>query len=72
MNVVKEHRQAHRFTLEELADLSEVSESMLSFIERGLRRPGPKTKVALARALGVRVRDLFPADESDVERGCEA
>ncbi len=49
----------------ELADLAGCSQGLVSFIETWARRPGPDVRVALARALGVRVRDLFEVDEID-------
>jgi transcriptional regulator with XRE-family HTH domain len=44
----------------ELADLAGISTAMVSMIETGDRDPGPATKVRIARALGVRVRDIWP------------
>jgi transcriptional regulator with XRE-family HTH domain len=55
---------------DELADLAGISPAMVSLIESWSRNAGPRTKVALARALGVRVRDLFEPDalpENEVE-----
>jgi DNA-binding XRE family transcriptional regulator len=42
---------------------------MVSMIETGERDPGPATKVRIARALGVRVRDIWPppAEPTDDE-----
>jgi transcriptional regulator with XRE-family HTH domain len=47
----------------ELADIAGISTAMVSMIETGERNPGPTTKIRIARALGVRVRDLFPPPE---------
>jgi transcriptional regulator with XRE-family HTH domain len=55
-------RQTNGVTLEEIADLSGVSVPMLSRVERGQRRLSAMARIRLARALGVRVRDLFPAE----------
>jgi transcriptional regulator with XRE-family HTH domain len=49
----------------ELADLAGVTQAHLSYIENRQRNPGPRVQVALSRALGMRVRDLFPVDEID-------
>ena len=46
-----------------MADLSGLSPALISMIESGQRNPGPRTKIAIARALGVRVRDVFPVPE---------
>ncbi len=53
-------REAHGLTLEELSDLTGLSIAMLSRAERGEREITPLRRVALARLLKVRVRDLFP------------
>jgi transcriptional regulator with XRE-family HTH domain len=52
----------HAATVTDLADLTGYSVSYLSLIARGKREPTPLTKLAIARALGERVRELFPAD----------
>jgi transcriptional regulator with XRE-family HTH domain len=56
-------RVRHGLTLSEVADLTGVSAAMLSRVERGERTLSPMTRVRVARALGVRVRDLFEVDE---------
>ncbi len=55
-------RQAHRLTLEDVADLTGYSPAMLSRVERGQRRLAPVARVRFARSLGVRVRDVFPLE----------
>lgn len=55
-------RQRQGMSLREVADLTGVSESMLSLVERHLRALSPISKVRLARLLRVRVRDLFEID----------
>ncbi len=54
---------------EELADLTGLSASMVSRVERGLRTLLPMTRVRVARRLGVPLRAIFdvepvPEDES--------
>jgi transcriptional regulator with XRE-family HTH domain len=44
----------------ELAGLADITESMVSLIERGLRDPSIEVKMRLARALGRQVHQLFP------------
>lgn len=57
---LREWRERHRLTLADISDLTGVSIAMLSRVERGQRRLAPMTRVAIARRLGVAVRDLFP------------
>jgi transcriptional regulator with XRE-family HTH domain len=54
-------RVANDFTQNDVAGLAGVSEPLISLIESGQRNPGPRTKVAIARALGVKVGEIFPA-----------
>jgi transcriptional regulator with XRE-family HTH domain len=57
----------------ELADLAGISTAMVSMIETGEREPGSATKVRIARALGVRVREIWPRpDEPTDEEIAEA
>lgn len=58
-------RLAQGLTMAEVADLTGFSPSMLSRLERGERVPIPRTKVLIARALGVSIRDLFDVDLVD-------
>ena len=50
-------------SLDEAADLTGMSKSMLSRVERGERELAPMSKVRVARRLGVRVSDLFEVEE---------
>jgi transcriptional regulator with XRE-family HTH domain len=43
-----------------------ISSATVKRVERGRVRPHPATRVALARALGCRVADLFPDHEENV------
>jgi transcriptional regulator with XRE-family HTH domain len=54
-------RERHGLKLEEVADLLGVSSSYLSRIERGERRLRALDQVRVARVLGERVGELFPA-----------
>ncbi len=58
-------RQAHGWTLDDLASRSHVGASTISRIETGERRLALDQLVTLAQALGVTVDDLL-ADEDDV------
>jgi transcriptional regulator with XRE-family HTH domain len=61
-NRVRLWRATAGYTLEEVADLTGISASVLSRVERGQRGLKPETKVRMARCLGVPVRDLFPPE----------
>ena len=63
MSNLRQWRTVHGLTLEELSDLTGLSVSMLSRAERGKRQLAPLRRVAMARRLGVRVRDLFPVPD---------
>ena len=52
-------RDEQGFTQEQLASLARIHVTYLSGIERGVRNPSLRTLRALARALGVRVGNLF-------------
>lgn len=53
-------RQAKGFTQEQLAEKIRVSATWIGYIEAGLRIPNLKLIYKIARALDVKVRDLFP------------
>ena len=73
-NKLRTWRTEQRLTLEEVTDLTGISASMWSRVERGERQLSPQMKVLVARRLGVRVRELFPLeeephDEKDSDQG---
>lgn len=53
-------RKERGFTQEQIADKIRVSVTWLGYIEAGTRIPNLKLLYKIARALGVRVSDLFP------------
>jgi transcriptional regulator with XRE-family HTH domain len=53
----------HGLTITDVAGLSGYSVPYLSLISRGKRTPPPHAKVAIARAVGARVGDLFTSEE---------
>ena len=59
-------RRKNRLALEDAADLTAHSISMLSRVERGERNLSPQAKVILAKRLGVRIRDHFPVQQCDL------
>jgi transcriptional regulator with XRE-family HTH domain len=56
-------RLANGYTLEEVADLTGYSVSMLSRAERGERVFSPNAKIRVARCLGVRIAELFEVEQ---------
>lgn len=65
-------RRSRGLTLREVSDLTGVSVSMLSRVERGEREMSPITKLHLSRRLGIRERDVFDLKPSaDGERASD-
>ena len=56
--VIREIREAHKATLEEIALAADTNASNLSRIERGIQGYSPETLERLATALGVSVSEL--------------
>ncbi len=61
-NRVRQLRQARGLGQQELARLAGVSRQALSSIEAGRSDPATTLSLALSRALGCSVEDLFPDD----------
>lgn len=57
-HVIQRHRKNRRMTLEQVAEISSVSRSMLSQIERGETNPTYAVLWRLTRALGMSIGDL--------------
>jgi transcriptional regulator with XRE-family HTH domain len=62
----REWRQTAGLTLEEVSDLTGITISVLSRVERGQRNLRPMTKVRVARRLGVPISALFPVEREEV------
>ena len=60
---LREWRTTAGWTLSDVSGLSGISTAMLSRAERGERVLSPRSKVRLARSLGVPVSDLFEPQE---------
>jgi transcriptional regulator with XRE-family HTH domain len=56
---IRELRQERQLSQEALADAADIARSYMSGIERGVRNCSTLHLIRLARALGVRVGDLF-------------
>ncbi len=73
---IRELRQLRRLTLQELADVSGLSTSMLSLVERGRASPSIGSLIVIASALGVAMSDLLvngaDSEEKIVVRASEA
>ena len=63
---LKQWRQKEGITLTEIRDLTGVDVSLLSRYENGKLVPPPRTKLLIARKLGVRIRELFPVEAEAV------
>ena len=59
INKVKQYRKAARMTQSQLAERSGVSRQTISDIETGKHDPTISVALLLARALGVKVDNLF-------------
>ena len=57
---IRQVRSERGFTLQALADMTGLSASLLSLVERGKTSPSIGTLVAVAHALGVHMADLVP------------
>lgn len=62
-NRLRHWRRELGYSLEEVADLVGLSIAMLSRVERGERQLSPAARVAVARRLGVPIRELFDVEE---------
>jgi transcriptional regulator with XRE-family HTH domain len=63
MTPLKEWREKHGLSLEDLSDLVGYSPSALCRYEQGERRPSREAKIRIAKRLGLRIRDVFPLEE---------
>jgi transcriptional regulator with XRE-family HTH domain len=57
---VRELRERRKLSQEALADVAHIGRSYMSGIERGVRNCSTLHLLRLARALRVRIGDLFP------------
>lgn len=56
---LRKWRVANGLTLDDVGDLTGLSPSMVSRVERGERTLRPRTKILVARRLGVRPSEIF-------------
>ncbi len=64
---LRKWRVANGLTLEDVGDLTGLSPSMVSRVERGERALRPRTKLLVARRLGVRPSELFEPEAEIVD-----
>ncbi len=57
-------RQEREMTLQELAEITDLSPSMLSLVERGRAAPSIQSLIVIANALNVTMSDLMATDQS--------
>lgn len=67
--VIREIREAHKATLEEIALAADTNASNLSRIERGVQGYSPETLERIATALGVTVSELHRRMETAAPSG---
>lgn len=67
-NRIREVRLARGITLQALAQMSGVSPSMLSLVERGRASPSIGSLIVIANALQITMADLMAADEPKQDR----
>jgi len=57
---IQKIRKVRGLTQEQLAEKVKVSTTFIGYVETGYRRPNLKMIYKLARALDVKVKDIFP------------
>lgn len=57
---IQKIRKGKELSQEKLAEKVGVSTTWIGYIETGYRRPNLKMVYRIARALGVKVKDIFP------------
>lgn len=62
-NKIRERRESLAMSQVRLAMLAGLSNSTISDFELGKRLPWPRARKALARALGVTEKELFPKEQ---------
>lgn len=57
---IQKIRKEKGLTQEQLAERVKVSTTFIGYVETGYRRPNLKMVYKLARALNIKVKDIFP------------
>jgi transcriptional regulator with XRE-family HTH domain len=61
---VAQARESQKFSQDRLAEKADLDRTYVSGIERGVRNPGIKTVIRIAKALGVSIADLCKGVEA--------
>ena len=61
---IRELRQARNMTLQSLADITRLSVSMISLVERGKASPSIGSLISVASALGITMSELMASEPS--------
>jgi len=64
---IRKMRQRRRMTIQQLADASGISASMLSLIERGLTAPSLMSLTAIGRNLNITVAEMMSGEIRDID-----
>ena len=64
LTALRRERLLRQMSLYDLRSKTGISVSKLSLVERGIEHLNEDEKKRLARALGVRLQDLFPTEET--------
>jgi transcriptional regulator with XRE-family HTH domain len=72
MNRLREFRVVRQITQFQLRLQTGIHQSKISFIENGLISPREDEKKKLAKALGVRVAEIFPEGSKESDRPARA
>lgn len=67
-NRLRALRQEREMTLQDLAEATDLSPSMLSLVERGRAAPSIQSLIVIANALNVTMSELIVTDQADDER----
>jgi transcriptional regulator with XRE-family HTH domain len=60
---IRDHRKRGDMTLQQLAEISGISASMLSLVERGLASPSIGSLIVVSEALGCSMSELMASDD---------
>lgn len=63
--LIKEYRAKTGLTQERLAEIVGVRRETIIYLEKGKYNPSLKLAHSIARALGVRIEEIFIMDEDD-------
>jgi transcriptional regulator with XRE-family HTH domain len=57
---IQKHRKAKGYSQEQLAELANISRAHMGHIEQGRKTPSVDLLEKIAKALKIKVRDIFP------------